>query len=147
MLRKSYPCIFQSIQLLSRLNGRLLCVDYTDRNTHEAYAGVDVGCSWWAESGLRIGGNVSHQLTATFFVLNGWQNIIENNSNIALGTQIQYRPDDALLLNLSTLYGNEQLGSMLSQHRLWNNFYIYISLSQNMNVVIMDDNLRGKWYS
>jgi hypothetical protein len=147
--------------------------DYAYRNIQEAYAGLHLGGSWWAEagvflshigfeslisrdnwsytrsniaeytpyyeSGLRIGGNITEQLTATFLVLNGWQNIIENNSNKALGTQIQFRPNSTTLLNWSTFYGNEQPDSMLSQHRFWNNFYIQTTLSNGIDAVIMAD--------
>lgn len=38
-------------------------------------------------------------------VLNGWQNIHDNNTNKAVGTQVQYRPSDAWLINSSTFIG------------------------------------------
>ncbi|WP_375378183.1 outer membrane beta-barrel protein [Hymenobacter cellulosilyticus] len=60
------------------------------------------------ETGARFTYEFSPKLTATALVLNGWQQIRDVNRAKSLGTQLQWKPTDKLLLNSSTYYGNDQ---------------------------------------
>ncbi len=76
------------------------------------------------ENGARLTYELAPKLTLTGLVLNGWQNIRENNQAKALGTQIQWKPTDKLLINSSTFYGNEQPTDSLTRRRYYHDFYV-----------------------
>jgi hypothetical protein len=59
-------------------------------------------------SGARLSVPLGRQLTAYLYLLNGWQNIQETNAAKSLGTQLEYRPFDNLLVNWNTYLGNER---------------------------------------
>jgi len=86
------------------------------------------------ETGVKATYEVTDKLMLTGLMLNGWQNIIDHNRNKALGTQIQYKPAEKILINYSTFYGKEAGAyentaeivntDSLSARRFFNNFYI-----------------------
>jgi len=76
------------------------------------------------ETGVRFTYEASPKLTLTGLVLNGWQNIQETNQKKALGTQIQWKPSDKLLVNSSTFWGDEQPTGSPARRRLYHNFYL-----------------------
>jgi len=57
------------------------------------------------ETGAKFTYDPNPKWTFALLVLNGWQNIRDNNSNKAVGTQIQYKPTATLLFNSSTFFG------------------------------------------
>ncbi|SRR5579883_2666918 len=67
------------------------------------------------------------------FVLNGWQNIVDPNSNKALGTQIQYTIANKLTLNSSTFYGNEKPDSA-KQWRFFHDFYVLWQVNESCGI-------------
>jgi hypothetical protein len=91
------------------------------------------------ESGARFTYEVGPKLTLTGLVLNGWQNIRETNQAKALGTQIQWRPSDKILINSSTFYGNEQPTDSLIRRRYFHNFYITYAASERTNLAVVFD--------
>ena len=57
------------------------------------------------ESGVKVTYTTEEWLFS-FLVLNGWQVIKENdNNNKGIGTQIQFKPTESVLLNSSTYFG------------------------------------------
>ncbi|MES2767479.1 MAG: outer membrane beta-barrel protein, partial [Bacteroidota bacterium] len=89
------------------------------------------------ESGVKVTGNITDELTGGFFILNGWQNIRENNDDKALGTQLQYKPTKDILLNWSSFIGNEIAdtdSTSPSQLRIFNDFYAQIALTESFSV-------------
>ncbi len=91
------------------------------------------------ESGARLTYEVAPELTLTGLVLNGWQNIRENNQAKALGTQIQWRPTAKLLLNSSGFYGNEQPTDSLRRRRYFHNFYGSYAATDRLNLAVVFD--------
>lgn len=59
-------------------------------------------------SGAKLTIPLNQKWNAYFFLLNGWQQISDVNSGKSLGTQLEYRPNDYLLLNWSTYIGSEK---------------------------------------
>ncbi|SNC68026.1 Putative beta-barrel porin-2, OmpL-like. bbp2 [Hymenobacter gelipurpurascens] len=86
------------------------------------------------ETGARLIYEVAPQLTLTALVLNGWQNIRENNQGKALGTQIQWKPTDKLLINSSTFYGNDQLQDVPKRRRYFHDFYVTYAVTDHWSV-------------
>jgi hypothetical protein len=58
-------------------------------------------------SGVKLTTPLSKKITAYFYLLNGWQQIGDINDNKAIGTQLEYRPTDYLLINWNTFAGKE----------------------------------------
>ena len=59
-------------------------------------------------SGIKLSVPLSAKLNAYFYLLNGWQQIQDVNANKSIGTQLEYRPSDYLLINWNTYLGNER---------------------------------------
>ena len=59
-------------------------------------------------SGAKFTLPLSGKLTAYLYLLNGWQQIRDQNSGKALGTQLEYRPDKKNLINWNTYWGDER---------------------------------------
>ena len=91
------------------------------------------------ESGARFTYEVGPKLTLTGLVLNGWQNIRETNQAKALGTQIQWKPSDKLLVNSSTFYGNEQPTDATRRRRYFHDFYISHATTDRLNLALVFD--------
>ena len=91
------------------------------------------------EAGARLTYEVSPKLTLTGLVLNGWQNIRENNQAKALGTQIQWKPTDKLLLNSSTFYGNEQPRDSVRRRRYFHDFYVSYAATDRLSLALVFD--------
>jgi hypothetical protein len=97
------------------------------------------------ETGVKATYEVKNKLTLTGLVLNGWQNIQDNNKNKAVGTQIQYKPTKNILLNSSTFYGKEAGAyentsalvstDSLSTQRFFHNFFAQINFGKKLTVL------------
>lgn len=62
-------------------------------------------------SGIKITTPLSSKMLFYTYILNGWQQIHDNNSGKALGTQLEYRPDNLNLINWNTYIGDESSSS------------------------------------
>jgi len=92
------------------------------------------------ETGVRASYDINNKLKINGLILNGWQNITDHNKNKALGTQLQFKPSENLLLNYSTFYGKEAGAyeqtfgiintDSLSTRRFFNNFYCQANLAK-----------------
>ena len=91
------------------------------------------------EAGARFTYEVAPQLTLTALVLNGWQNIRETNQGKALGTQLQWRPTEKLLINSSTFYGNEQPQDSVRRRRYFHNFYASYAATDRLSLALVFD--------
>ncbi len=91
------------------------------------------------ETGARFTYELDPRLTLTGLVLNGWQNIRETNQAKALGTQIQWKPSDRILINSSTFYGNEQPEGTLLRRRYFHDFYITYAASARTSLALVFD--------
>jgi hypothetical protein len=59
-------------------------------------------------SGVKVSIPLSDKLNGYFYFLNGWQQITDVNSGKSIGTQLEYRLTNHLLINWDTYIGNEQ---------------------------------------
>jgi hypothetical protein len=58
-------------------------------------------------TGVKLTMPLSDKLNAYLYLLNGWQRIEDNNDKLSAGTQLEYRPNDYLLINWDTYVGEE----------------------------------------
>lgn len=91
------------------------------------------------QAGARLTYEVDPKLTLTGLVLNGWQNLRENNQGKALGTQIQWKPTAKLLINSSTFYGNEQPRDSVRRHRYFHDFYVSYAATNRLALALVFD--------
>jgi hypothetical protein len=87
------------------------------------------------ESGARLTYEAG-KFTFCVLLLNGWQNINELNSNKAVGTQIQYRPNDRVLINYSTFNGEgrNQPDFAGKRMRFLDNLYATVQLTPELGI-------------
>lgn len=92
------------------------------------------------ESGVKVTYAAGSKWVFTGLVLNGWQNIQEpaGNSGKAIGTQIQFRPTETILLNSSSFVGNEKPDDA-KQRRYFHNFYATFQLDPTWQVTAVFD--------
>lgn len=65
-------------------------------------------------SGIKISCPVGNKINAYLYLINGWQQIRDNNASKSLGTQVEFRPDNKNLINWNTYLGDER--SALNPH-------------------------------
>jgi hypothetical protein len=58
-------------------------------------------------SGAKLTVPLGKKVNFYLYLLNGWQQIRDVNDSKSIGTQIEYRPNDNLLINWNTYIGNE----------------------------------------
>lgn len=76
------------------------------------------------ETGIKATYEASKKWIFRALILNGWQNIAENNQNKALGTQIEYMPSSKIKINSSTFIGKEAPAyNALSTMRYFHDLY------------------------
>ncbi|WP_375419420.1 porin [uncultured Hymenobacter sp.] len=91
------------------------------------------------QAGAKLSYEVGPTLTLTGLVLNGWQNIRETNQAKALGTQIQWKPSDKLLINSSGFYGQEQPAALTHRRRYFHDFYVSYAATDRLSLALVFD--------
>jgi hypothetical protein len=91
------------------------------------------------ETGLKLNYTFNPRWSASVLLLNGWQNIKENNKSKAMGTQLVFKPNEKWLFNSSSFIGNEQPDSVAALVRVFHNLYIIYELNKKMNMALLLD--------
>lgn len=91
------------------------------------------------ETGVRFSVDFSEPFSGQVLLLNGWQNIKENNSSKALGTQLQFKLWQGFIANWSTFLGNEQPDDQAVQMRFYNNFYGLWEVTPQLALALLFD--------
>ena len=77
------------------------------------------------ESGVKLSYQLNEEWFLSLLVLNGWQNIRDNNDNKAIGTQITYTPYSWLTINSSTYFGEgNNAPSSIESNRYFHNLNV-----------------------
>lgn len=58
-------------------------------------------------SGAKLSVPLGKKVNFYFYLLNGWQQIRDVNNSKSIGTQLEYRPNNDLIINWNTYIGNE----------------------------------------
>lgn len=59
-------------------------------------------------TGGKLSYGVNSRLKLIAYVLNGWQQIIDQNNSLSIGTQVEYKPNDKETFNWNTYMGDER---------------------------------------
>nr|WP_232369235.1 porin [Leptospira abararensis] len=86
-------------------------------------------------SGVRLSHKFSDKLSGQLQVLNGWQNITDNNKDKSFGSQIKYLFSQNLILTLNQFVGNEAPNNERKQMRLYQNTILEWILSDRFSLV------------
>jgi hypothetical protein len=78
-------------------------------------------------AGLKLTAPLSSRLNAYVYLVNGWQQITDKNPGKGIGTQLEYRPTNSLLLNWNTFAGKETsaIDSVPGMRYFTDAFFIY----------------------
>ncbi len=90
------------------------------------------------ETGVKFNYTPNDRWTFSLFGLQGWQNIKDNNSSKAIGTQIVFKPSEKLIFNSSSFIGNEKPDSA-KQIRFFHNFHFTYHISSKLKTLFMLD--------
>jgi hypothetical protein len=92
------------------------------------------------ESGVKLGyTTASRKWLFSLLYLNGWQHIQRpDNASPAFGTQITFTPNDRVLINSSSFFGNE-LPDSAQRPRLFHNLFSTFVLADKWNLIAAFD--------
>lgn len=82
------------------------------------------------QSGVKAGYQWNDRFFTSFHVINGWQNISENNEGKALGLQMAYAPCDRLTLTYNNFLGNEAG----NRRRFFNDFILKAEITDKLQL-------------
>ena len=86
------------------------------------------------QTGLRLSYEFSPTLNAQLHLLNGWQNISDDDDRLALGMQVAVGPSDGLQFVHNTFLGNEN-----DETRFFNDFVLKMPLSEKFKAAAAFD--------
>lgn len=87
-------------------------------------------------AGVRVDHQFSSTRTGQFHIINGWQNISENNSGKAFGMQFKEIISDTLIFTYNNFFGDEEVvpdpktGKYNSRFRSYHNFILQWNLNE-----------------
>lgn len=59
------------------------------------------------QAGVKLSVPFNEKWSAYLYILNGWQQIQDNNNPLSVATQVEYRPNNNILFNWNTYVGDE----------------------------------------
>lgn len=83
------------------------------------------------ESGVKLTWQATPRLTALLTVVNGWQNISENNQDKGVGARLDYAPSASTTFSYYDFFGNEAGSGLL---RAFNGVGVKSNLASNVTV-------------
>ncbi|MCX6141170.1 MAG: outer membrane beta-barrel protein [Candidatus Kapabacteria bacterium] len=107
------------------------------------------------ETGASLTWSPSSDLAITAVVVNGWQEIVDINENLAFGSKVVFTPLPTFTVNWSTYVGNEQPRGAKPLTRFFNNFWIEWKPAPDVTIVGLadlclqesaSDNANKQWY-
>jgi hypothetical protein len=76
-------------------------------------------------TGMKLSYPVNDKLNLYFYLVNGWQQIVDLNNSKSISTQVEYKPNKNWLFNWNTYVGNEKLPwSQRSNMLFFTDFFI-----------------------
>ncbi len=101
------------------------------------------------QTGIRATWQLSESVNAGLNIINGWQNITENNNDKAVGLTLGWSPSSAASLTYNNFIGNEQPAGSPSAIRFYNNLCTRISATDDLQFDLTTDyGMQNKqaWY-
>ncbi len=86
------------------------------------------------EAGVKATWTITPKWSAQLHVINGWQNISETNSSMAVGARVDFAPRDGLSFAYDLFVGNEQPDSLPSRLRTFNEIIVGASITNRLQL-------------
>ena len=96
------------------------------------------------ETGVNATWTASSKLTAQLHLLNGWQNISENNPDKALGMGLDYVASPHLTVGYANFVGNEMPDTLPGRTRIFNEAMALISAGRTSMWLTLDHGAQAK---
>jgi len=91
-------------------------------------------------SGAELNYEPSEKILISLLVMNGWQNINDNNNNKAVGYQFTWKPNSKFGFNASSFFGEPyNVPDSLALLRYFNHAYLYFHPDDNFSIALMCD--------
>jgi len=91
-------------------------------------------------SGAELNYEPSEKFLLSILVMNGWQNINDNNSNKAVGYQLTWKPNSKFGFNTSSFFGEPyNAPDSMTLFRYFNHAYIYFHPNEFFSFALMGD--------
>ena len=90
-------------------------------------------------AGIRIQHNINQKQSLQFQILNGWQNISENNKSKAIGIQYKHLLSDDVTFTYNNFFGDEQLKGNNPRFRAYHNFIFQWKTSEKWHYLYAFD--------
>lgn len=107
-------------------------------------------------SGVRLSSAISNELHIYGYLVNGWQDIQETNTQKSVCTQVEFRPTDKILINWNTYWGDEASSlTPKDRDRLFTDIYLIYNPSSNLSLTACayfgkqqrKDSVNAQWWS
>lgn len=86
------------------------------------------------ESGVKGTWTPLRSLSAQIHLINGWQNVSENNAGKALGLRLDYSPSSTLTLSYDAFVGDEVPDSVPESRRIWHEGIFALGASNGLQI-------------
>jgi len=86
-------------------------------------------------AGIRIEHQINERELFQLQVLNGWQNIAENNESKAIGMQYKFIKNEKFTFTYNNFFGDEEVVSTRPRFRSYHNFIFHFNLSEKWQLL------------
>jgi hypothetical protein len=87
-------------------------------------------------AGMKLAIPMNEKWNIYFYLLNGWQQIKDQNSGKSIATQLEYRPAEKHLINWNTYVGDERsLYKPSYRYRYFSDIYWLYNISNNFSII------------
>lgn len=90
-------------------------------------------------SGVKLTYQWSDEFSTQIHIINGWQNVSENNGNKAVGLHAVYSPNPTYSLTYNNFYGQEPNSFGLFSPRFFNELILQAALNKNLQLSLQYD--------
>ncbi len=86
-------------------------------------------------TGAKLSVAINKKVNAYLYLISGWQKITIPSNSIAIGTQVEYRPNDKLLVNWNTYFGNEySIENPIYSNRYFTDVYFIYNANKRLTL-------------
>jgi len=86
-------------------------------------------------TGAKLSMPINKKINAYLYLISGWQKITIPSNGIAIGTQVEYRPNNKMLLNWNTYFGNEySIDNPNYGNRYFTDLYLIYTVNKKLSL-------------
>lgn len=93
----------------------------------------------YQQAGIKLSYELNSKINIQFHIINGWGNLVETNTDKAVGGFLEYKILKNLRITYSNFAGNEQPKTNPYLIRYFNNVIVYFDLTENFQFAMSGD--------